>query len=112
MKHATLTTMALLAAGFCAPSGRAQQPKESDSPKTITGCLLEGAQPDRFVMKDQAGTTYQLFSTTVPLKMHLGHQVKITASPLKHGTKGDEPSPSDPPSLEVAQLTMISTTCK
>ena len=111
MKH-TLTTIALLAAGFCAPSGKSQEPKEGDSPKTITGCLLEGDQADQYIIKDETGKTYQLFSMTVQLKPHVGHQIKITASPLRHGTKGDEPSPSDAPSLEVAQLTMISTTCK
>lgn len=64
------------------PESKAEK-KGSHTPKTITGCLQKGDEPDEFTITGEDGKTWGLRSTTVKLADHVGHKVTITGSPAR-----------------------------
>src|SRR5207244_948086 len=64
--------------------------RSSDLPKTITGCLQKGDQPDEFTITGDDGKTWGLRSGgKVNLSEHIGHKVTITGSPMRE-SKAEE----------------------
>lgn len=64
--------------------------KASHSPKTVTGCLQKGDEPDEFTITGEDGKTWGLRSGgKVNLAEHIGHKVTITGSPI-HESKAQE----------------------
>jgi hypothetical protein len=52
-----------------------QEKSASKTPRTVTGCLQKGDQPDEFSITSEGGTSWELRSSTVRLADHVGHQV-------------------------------------
>ena len=64
--------------------------KATHNPKTITGCLQKGDQPDEFTITGDDGKTWGLRSGgKVNLPEHIGHKVTITGSPMRE-SKAEE----------------------
>ena len=64
--------------------------KATHNPKTITGCLQKGDQPDEFTITGDDGKTWGLRSSgKVNLSEHIGHKVTITGSPMRE-SKAEE----------------------
>jgi hypothetical protein len=79
---------------------------KKDSTVTVTGCLQKGAADGEFSIAGADGTSYQLTSSKVDLKGHVGHKVAVTGKPAKTGAEG-----SPAAQLEVTNLKVVSATC-
>ena len=85
----------------------------SNSPVTVTGCLAQGTGTNQYMLRETTGKTYELSSSTVDLKPHIGHEVTVTGTGTTSssqqsstaGAKGTE-------SLQVSDLKMVSPSCK
>jgi hypothetical protein len=65
--------------------------KASHSPKTVTGCLQKGDEPDEFTITVDDGKTWGLRSSgsKVNLAEHVGHKVTVIGLPM-HESKAQE----------------------
>jgi hypothetical protein len=66
-----------------------QDNTKAAQPKTVTGCLQKGDEPDEFSITGEDGKSWDLRSSTVKLADHVGHQVTVTGS-LTRETKAEE----------------------
>ncbi len=97
--------------GTLAQSGVARAQSEPAKAKTVhvTGCLAQGSGADQFTITEN-GKTYQLTSSSVTLKDHLGHKVTVTGKVTE--SKGTEAKAgSTEEKMDVSNLKMVSTTC-
>ena len=94
--------------------------KASHSPKTVTGCLQKGDEPDEFTITGEDGKTWGLRSSDVKLADHVGHKVTVTGT-LKAESyekeKGERDENEKKEAVEasdirVTNLKMVSDTCK
>jgi len=108
-----LASMTLVGFGLLGSTLVYAQNTPTNAPVTVTGCLSQGAAANQYMLRETSGKTYELSSSTVDLKPHIGHEVTVTgtgaASPSQQsstaGAKGTE-------SLQVSDLKMVSTSCK
>lgn len=54
--------------------------KTMSHPKTVTGCLQKGDEPDEFTITGKDGKTWGLRSSSVKLDQHVGHEVTVSGS--------------------------------
>jgi hypothetical protein len=95
------------------------QEKSASQPKTVTGCLQKGDQPDEFSITGEDGKSWDLRSSAVRLADHVGHQVTVTGSPTRE-TKAEEKKEGqvekaagkeEVGELRVTSLKMVSQSC-
>jgi hypothetical protein len=118
--HHTLTALTLLGVGFAFGGNALAQDKSASSstPVTVTGCLAKGATDNDFTIRDTSGKSYNLTSSSVALKGHIGHEVTITGTPASASSGGSTASTTSSSAsgsgehLTVSNLKMVSTTCK
>jgi hypothetical protein len=97
----------------------AQTESSSTEPKTVTGCLQKGVEPNGFYIAGE-GMNWELAGKT-DFAAHVGHKVTVTGHVL-HRTAAQEAKYSDSEKQEangtkyadfqVASLKMISDTCQ
>ena len=87
---------------------RQKEPKQKTI--TISGCLQKGDEANEFAMTEAGGKKYELTSTRVALKDHIGHKVTVTGT-LKAGDR-DEEAEGWAGQVQVTNLKMISDSCK
>ena len=85
--------------------------------KTVTGCL--NGSDGNFTLTDKHGTSYQLTGDTAKLSQHVGHEVKVTGTPIPSGSSAGSSAASTPAgggsaqgSLEVTSVKHVSKTCQ
>jgi hypothetical protein len=86
--------------------------------KTVTGCLQKGDEPNEYSITDTSGKIYEMRSSEVKLADHLGHKVTVTGR-MKGERDEDEDeereakgSKKEAGYIQVANLTMVSTSCE
>ncbi len=92
-------------------SGLARQEKAKESKGktiTVTGCLQKGDEENEFAISE-GGKKYELTSSRVALKDHIGHTVTVTGG--VRSEKGEE-AEGWAGQITVTSLKMISTSCK
>ncbi len=95
------------------------QEKSASQPKTVTGCLQKGDQPDEFSITGKDGKSWDLRSSAVKLADHVGHQVTVTGSPTreakaeekKEGQVEKAAGKEELGELRVTSLKMVSQSC-
>src|SRR5260370_40766433 len=90
MTHKLLVMMLVGVGLLNITNARAQSANDKGAAVVVTGCLAQGEQPTVFTIQDSAGKTFLLMSSSVNMKPHLGHQVTITAVPMKAGAHDKE----------------------
>jgi hypothetical protein len=76
---------------------------------TITGCLQKGDEANEFAITGKDGKKYELTSTKVALKEHVGHQVTVTGT-LKE--EKSEEAEGWAGQVRVTSVKMISASCQ
>ncbi len=86
---------------------------------SITGCLTKGDEAGEYSMKTSDGKLYGLTSRNVPLKDHVGHQVKLHGYITPESAEKPEANEQSTGAAEaggdidmtVTSLKMLSSTC-
>jgi len=114
MKAPLALSVALAAVSFLSSPLAAQDKKDADTTVNITGCLSQGTKAKDFMIKDQAGKSYDLRGTPgVDLKAHVGHKVMITGTAMRSSkNKVKTGSPEEAERVQVSNLSMVSATCQ
>ena len=101
--------------------------KDSDRPRTLTGCLQPGDGANEYVLTAKDGSTWELRSDSVDLAPHVGHTVSITgtasaahakAHEMKEDAKeemqehGMDKNAKEHGHLKATKLKMVSDTCR
>lgn len=99
--------------------------KSKSDVRTITGCLAQGSNSDKYVLNGNDGSTWDVKSDTVALADHIGHTItakgtvsNVTMHNMKEEAKdaassaGMKKSNNEHGDLEVASLKMVSKSCK
>ena len=100
--------------------------KGMQHPKTVTGCLQKGDEPDEFTITGKDGKMWELRSDSVKLAEHVGHTVTVTGTSV-HESKAQEKKEKaeekkegkvetaagkqEMGDLQVSSLKMVSATC-
>ena len=109
---------AVLLGALAQPGVAREKAKSGASALTVTGCLAQGAEANQYSIKGDDGKSYDLKSSSINLKEHVGHKVTVSGSPMrekaskaeaKTGTTG---TTEENEMLRVRHLTMVSTSCQ
>ena len=85
------------------------------STATVTGCLMQGDEPNEYAVKAEDGKTYGLKSSSVDLAQHMNHKVTVTGVVTKEKEKtkvSKSGKPEEDVHMKVSALTMVSTSCQ
>jgi hypothetical protein len=96
----SLTLGAIYAAG-AAPMAQAAPRPTAAADSSVTGCLQKGSTADQFTLAGKDGKSYTVSSKAVKLAGHVGHTVTLAGTPAA----------SDPMTMTVSKLTMVSPSC-
>ncbi|SRR5712692_534989 len=101
-----------------------EKTKPAHPTQSVTGCLQKGDEPGEFAITGADGNTWGLYSKTVKLEPHIGHEVTVTGSAThesaakekaeekKEGKMEKAAGKKEYGDLQVTDLKMISDTCK
>ncbi|HKD07888.1 MAG TPA: DUF5818 domain-containing protein [Bryobacteraceae bacterium] len=103
--------MTLVGFGLLGSAPAFAQNTSANAPVTATGCLSQGASAAQYMLKETSGKTYELSSSTVDLKAHIGHEVTVTGT-VSSSQQSSTAGATGPANLQVSDLKMISTSCK
>ena len=113
MKARMFAASAIGAALLWVAPASAQDKKAEGPTVNVTGCLAQGDGKNEYSIKDADGKTYGLKAgSELNLKVHLGHKVTITGTPIeekKAKVKAGKVEESE--HLRVSNFSMVSTTC-
>jgi len=85
---------------------------------TVTGCLVQGDEPNEYAVQSENGKIYGLTSSNVDLAKHMNHKVTVTgavtANKEQTGTSlgSSTGKPEEDFLMKVADLKMVSTSCQ
>jgi hypothetical protein len=99
--------------------------KSKSQVRTITGCLAQGSNSDKFVLNGNDGSTWDVKSDSVSLADHVGHTItakgtvsNVTAHNMKEEAKdaassaGMKKSNDEHGDLQISSVKMVSKSCK
>jgi hypothetical protein len=105
---------AVLATVLSLPSFAAGKTNTTNT-ATVTGCLVQGDEPNEYAVRSEDGKTYGLKSSTVNLAQHMNHKVTVTgsATPTKEKAKTSSNGKAEEDfHMKVSELKMVSSTCQ
>lgn len=82
--------VAVLAIGLSLFVVHAWQNESKTAAITVTGCLQKGDEANVFAITGDDGKRYELTSSDVPLKDHIGHKVAVTGTMKQEDRDEDE----------------------
>ncbi len=97
-------------------AGSPQSKSPLGEKKTVTGCLQNGDEVNKFSITGEDGKMYGLRNSTVDLSQHVGHKVTIsgTLKPEKKEGESQEYSPkrsAEVGDIRVSSIKMIGQNC-
>ncbi|HTZ96125.1 MAG TPA: hypothetical protein VMB18_06995 [Terriglobales bacterium] len=110
---------------WCLAQDSNSDTKGKSATRTITGCLTQGSDANKFVLKGEDGSTWDVKSDTVSLADHVGHEIKATGvvshnkmHNMKEDTKdmaqdaGADKNNSEHGHMQLTDVHMVSDSCK
>lgn len=83
---------------------------------SVTGCVVQGDEPNEYAVRAQDGQTYGIKNTSnMNIAAHMGHTVTVTGSvtPAKEKNKVSKSGvPEENMHMKATNITMVSNSCK
>ena len=89
---------------------RAQDPNSDNSTHRVTGCLQKGETAGGYMLSDESGQFWEVYSVTVHLGRHVGRTVRLTGTHPKQTENSNKTTPQN--QLLVTHLEVVRYECE
>jgi hypothetical protein len=109
--NSKLTIAVLALTMFVFPGvARAQNPNSDNSTHRVTGCLQKGESSSSYMLSDESGKIWEVYSLTVHLGPHVGRIITLTGTHPKQTENSANTSRQD--QLLVTHLEVVRYECE